>query len=113
MRRGASSALDDMRPKADTAATILSALANSKRLLVLCSLLEKPKSVGDLADIVDLSPAAVSQHLAKMRALGIVDTRRAGQTIFYSLSSADVRAILDTLYSRYCASAGKRNPRTT
>jgi DNA-binding transcriptional ArsR family regulator len=103
----ASNALDDMRPKADAAAALLSALANSKRLLVLCSLVDHPRSVGELAQIAGLSDAAVSQHLGKLRALGIVATRREAQTIFYSLASTDARAILDTLYGLFCAPAKK------
>lgn len=103
----APNALDDMRPKAEAAAAMLSALANSKRLLVLCSLLDQPRSVGELAQIAGLSDAAVSQHLGKLRALGIVATRREGQTIFYSLASEDARAILGTLYALYCAPAKK------
>jgi DNA-binding transcriptional ArsR family regulator len=108
VKRNTHSPLDEMRPKADAAAALLSALANSRRLLVLCSLLEEPKSVGELAEIAGLSDAAVSQHLGKMRALGIVETRREAQTIFYSLVSDDARAILDTLYKRYCAPGGRK-----
>lgn len=89
--------------KADEVAATLAAMANPKRLLVLCTLLSGEKSVGDLADIVQLSPAALSQHLAKMRALRLVATRREGQTIFYSLASPEVRALLETLYRIYCA----------
>jgi DNA-binding transcriptional ArsR family regulator len=55
------------------------------------------------AAIVGLSPAALSQHLGKMRALRLVDTRRDGQTIYYRLASREVRGILETLYRRYCA----------
>jgi len=82
---------------------MLSALANPKRLLVLCSLVERPRSVGELAEMVGLSDAALSQHLAKMRALGLVATKRDAQTIYYSLASDDVRAVLETLYKRFCA----------
>lgn len=81
---------------------MLAAMANPKRLLVLCTLLAGEKSVGDLAEIVRLSPAALSQHLGKMRALRLVATRRDGQTIFYSLASPEVRALLETLYQIYC-----------
>jgi DNA-binding transcriptional ArsR family regulator len=77
-------------------------MANPKRLLVLCTLLAGEKSVGELAEIVRLSPAALSQHLGKMRALRLVATRRDGQTIFYSLASPEVRALLETLYQIYC-----------
>jgi DNA-binding transcriptional ArsR family regulator len=88
--------------KADEVAATLAAMANPKRLLVLCTLLAGEKSVGDLAEIVRLSPAALSQHLGKMRALRLVATRRDGQTIFYSLASQKVRALLETLYQIYC-----------
>lgn len=91
-----------LEAKAEEVATTLAAMANPKRLLVMCTLLAGEKSVGDLAAIVQLSPAALSQHLGKMRALRLVSTRRDGQTIYYSLASAEVRAVLETLYRVYC-----------
>jgi len=102
-RKPAHISLADMQPRAEEAAAMLSALANPKRLLVLCSLVERPRSVGELAEMVGLSDAALSQHLAKMRALGLVATKRDAQTIYYSLASDDVRAVLETLYKRFCA----------
>lgn len=92
-----------LEAKAEDVAEMLAAMANPKRLLVMCTLLGGEKSVGDLADIVHLTPAALSQHLGKMRALRLVSTRRDGQTIYYSLASAQVRAVLETLYRVYCA----------
>jgi DNA-binding transcriptional ArsR family regulator len=78
-------------------------MANARRLIVLCSLLDGEKSVGELAGIVGLSSAALSQHLGRMRALKLVATRRDGQTIHYRLASAEVRMVLKTLYRLYCA----------
>lgn len=92
-----------MEAKAEQAARMLAALANGKRLLALCHMLEGEKSVGQLAALVDLAPSALSQHLARMRDLRLVETRREGQTIFYRLASAEVTAILETLYRLYCA----------
>lgn len=94
---------DPMMAKADEVSALLSAMANSRRLLVLCALLTGEKSVGELATIVHLSPAALSQHLGKMRALRLVATRRDGQTIYYRLASAEVAAVLETLYSLFCS----------
>lgn len=102
-RKSAHISLADMRPRAEEAAAMLSALANPKRLLVLCSLVEEERSVGELAVLVGLSDAALSQHLSKMRALQLVRSRRDGQTIYYSLASDDVRAVLETLHRRFCA----------
>jgi DNA-binding transcriptional ArsR family regulator len=92
-----------LEAQAEQVAQTLTAMANPKRLVVLCTLLGGEKSVGDLAEIVRLSPAALSQHLGKMRALDLVATRRDGQTIYYNLASAEVRALLETLYRVYCA----------
>jgi DNA-binding transcriptional ArsR family regulator len=102
-KRSAHISLADLRPRAEEAAAMLSALANPKRLLVLCSLVEQEQSVGELAELVGLSDAALSQHLSKMRALRLVRSRRDGQTIYYTLASDDVRAILETLHQRFCA----------
>lgn len=95
--------LDALEAKAEDVAATLAAMANPKRLLVMCTLLVGEKSVGELAEIVRLTPAALSQHLGKMRALRLVSTRRDGQTIYYSLASAKVQAMLETLHRVYCA----------
>lgn len=94
---------EPLEARAAEVAATLDAMANPKRLIVMCTLLQGEKSVGELAELVGLSPAALSQHLGKMRALRLVATRRDGQTIYYSLASPEVRAILDTLYRIYCA----------
>ena len=95
--------LSEMEAKAEQAARMLAAMANGKRLLALCHMLEGEKSVGQLAALVGLAPSALSQHLARMRDLRLVETRRDGQTIYYRLASAEVTAILETLYRLYCA----------
>lgn len=100
-------AMSEMEGKADEAARLLATLANAKRLLALCHLLQGEKSVGQLAELVDLSSSALSQHLARLRDLGIVSTRREAQTIHYSLSSPEVAAILETLYRLFCASTAR------
>jgi ArsR family transcriptional regulator, virulence genes transcriptional regulator len=93
----------DMEAKAETAARLLAAMAHGKRLLALCHLLHGEKPVGQLAALIGLSPTALSQHLARMRDLGLVETRRDAQSIHYRLASPEVVAILETLYRLYCA----------
>lgn len=93
----------DMEAKAEQAARLLATLAHGKRLMALCYLLQGEKSVGQLAVLAGLSPTALSQHLARMRDLGLVETRREGQSIFYRLASPEVVAILETLYRLFCA----------
>lgn len=92
-----------LEEKAEEASRLLAAMANPKRLLVLCNMLDGEKSVGELADIAGLSSAALSQHLGKMRALSLVKTRRDGQTIYYSVASREVSVMIETLYRLFCA----------
>ena len=98
----------DLSGNAEQAAQLLAAMANPKRLLILCNLVGGEMAVGALATTVDLSQSALSQHLAKLRALKLVKTRRDAQTIYYSLASREVQAILETLYGLYCEAPEKR-----
>jgi len=98
-----SKTLADFEASAEKASSLLTAMANTKRLVLLCNLLEGEKSVGHLAEIVGLTVAAASQHLAKMRALDLVRTHRKGQHIYYRLASVEVEEVLKTLYVLYCA----------
>ncbi len=85
------------------ASALLKALSNEKRLLIVCSLYEGEKSVGELEDIVDLSQSALSQHLARLRKDGLVKTRREAQTIYYSLCDDATNEVLLCLYDIYCS----------
>ncbi len=84
------------------AAGLLSAMANPKRLQILCSLVKGEVAVGALASQVGLSQSALSQHLSKLRAQKLVNTRRDAQTIYYSSSSEAVLKVLGTLEEIYC-----------
>ena len=91
-----------MQADADAASDLLKALANRHRLLILCQLIERERSVGELAEFLGIRDSTASQHLALMRRDGLVVARREGQTIWYSISSAPARALLETLYRIYC-----------
>jgi DNA-binding transcriptional ArsR family regulator len=92
-----------MEQNADQASQLLTAMANPKRLLILCNLLDQELNVSQLAERVNLAQSPLSQHLSKLRAWGFVKTRRDGQQVNYSLQSDDVRQVLTTLYGIYCA----------
>jgi DNA-binding transcriptional ArsR family regulator len=83
-------------------AALLPAMANPKRLMILCSLVRAEVPVGNLANHVGLSQSALSQHLSKLRAQKLVKTRRDAQAIYYSSSSEQVMKILTTLEVIYC-----------
>ncbi|WP_246455176.1 ArsR/SmtB family transcription factor [Thermomonas brevis] len=103
-RRKAAPAMDPerMRAHAADAAQLLRALANDKRLMLLCLLVEGERSVSELNAKVDLSQSALSQHLAVLRADGLVATRREAQTIYYSLADGPAHRIIETLHAIYC-----------
>jgi DNA-binding transcriptional ArsR family regulator len=87
---------------AGEAAQLLKALGNEQRLLILCNLLDGPLSVGELNQRIELSQSALSQHLALLRELGLVETRREAQTIFYSLPDGPVVRVMALLQDIYC-----------
>ncbi|MEJ8309010.1 metalloregulator ArsR/SmtB family transcription factor [Agrobacterium larrymoorei] len=93
----------NLSDQANVAAGLLSAMANPKRLMILCSLVEGEVPVGVLATQVGLSQSALSQHLSKLRAQRLVKTRRDAQTIYYSSTSDSVKKILASLEEIYCA----------
>ena len=94
-----------MRLHAADASRVLKALANEKRLLLLCQLVEGECSVGELNARGDLSQSALSQHLAVLRDEGLVTTRREAQTIYYALAEGPAQQILATLHGIYCGPA--------
>jgi DNA-binding transcriptional ArsR family regulator len=91
-----------MQAHAADAAQLLKALGNEQRLLILCHLLDGELSVGELNQRVALSQSALSQHLALLRELGLVATRREAQTIRYSLPDGPVVRVMALLQEIYC-----------
>jgi DNA-binding transcriptional ArsR family regulator len=94
---------DMMEAAADQASELLKALANRHRLLIICQLIDGERSVGELAEFLDLRDSTVSQHLALLRKDGLVAARRDAQTIYYAIASDPAREILKTLYQVFCA----------
>lgn len=84
------------------ASTLLKAMSNQHRLMILCQLVNGEKRVGELEQLIGLSQSALSQHLARLRRDHLVKTRRAAQTIYYSLAGPEASAVIQTLYGLYC-----------
>lgn len=93
--------LAKLEASAAAAARLMKLLSSEQRLILLCRLIEGECSVGDLASYVGLAQSAASQHLAKLRAEDVVDTRRDGQTIYYRLKDQAALRVLDTLCDIY------------
>lgn len=99
--------LDAMLNGAEKAEEMLKMLANKNRLVILCALINGEKSVGEMQKLLNISQPLLSQHLAKMRQIGLVTSRREGQSIFYCISSNETKAILDVLSKLYCPTEEK------
>ncbi|WQG85610.1 metalloregulator ArsR/SmtB family transcription factor [Kangiella aquimarina] len=94
---------DEMQKHSAEAAKLLKNISNEQRLMILCILLEKELSVGELNEMLpQLSQSALSQHLALLRKSDLVTTRRHSQTIYYSLASTEVARIIHLLHEIYC-----------
>lgn len=94
--------LQDMEKNSPKAVALLKAMANERRLQILCILHEQELSVGELCTMLKLSQSALSQHLAWLRRDGLVATRKEAQTVYYSLSSREVKEMIKLLHSLYC-----------
>lgn len=95
-----------LEKKAGELAALLRVLANEHRLLILCKLVEYGEiNVSALADAVGLSNSALSQHLAKMRAEGVVAFRRDSQTIWYRIADRRTEELVSFLHRVFCAPA--------
>lgn len=98
----------ELLKQARRASDLLKALSHESRLLILCLLTESEKSVSEIEEIMDMPQAAVSQQLARLRADGLVKTRREGRSIFYSISDGEVASVVDTLHRLFCQPPAER-----
>lgn len=105
-RRASKTAMADaptrLHAHADQAIAVLKAMASHNRLLLLCELVQRERSVGELAQALELAQATVSQHLSLLRRDGVVSGRRDAQTIHYRISDPRVQALMRTLFEQFC-----------
>lgn len=100
---------DALEQQATQVAGLLRAIANERRLMILCKLVEWGEaSVTSLADAVGLSQSALSQHLAKMRTEGLIAFRRDGQTLWYRIADHRVEELFATLHRLFCSTKKRR-----
>jgi DNA-binding transcriptional ArsR family regulator len=102
--RGADPAfdLDGLIGNAQRASDMMKALSHEARLVILCLLAEGERSVGEIERVLQLRQPAVSQQLARLRAEGMVKTRREGKNIYYSLARTEVREVIGALHRAFC-----------
>lgn len=99
---------DELRASADKACGLMRVMANADRLMLLCQLSQGEKSVGELEDLLNIHQPTLSQQLTVLREAELVQTRREGKNIFYSISSESALAVMRVLSSQICnAKQGK------
>jgi DNA-binding transcriptional ArsR family regulator len=96
-------AADDLLDNARDASAFLKALAHETRLVILCLLVDGEKSVGEIEQRLKLRQAFISQQLARLRADDLVEARREGKNVYYSIARPEVIEIIDSLYRAFCA----------
>ena len=106
-RTGDAAELDQLMLKARKASEFLKALGHESRLVVLCLLAEKERTVSDLETLLALRQPTVSQQLARLRLDGLVSARRDGKAIYYSLANEDVREVISMLHRIFCPPAAQ------
>lgn len=99
-------ALERLIPKALEAAETLKALAHETRLLAVCFIGEGEKSVQEMEEFLGTTQSNVSQHLARLKAAGILQSRKQGKQVFYSAASPDIFRLVSTLQQIYCPAPG-------
>ena len=93
---------EKMMDNAVEAASFLKAVSHEGRLMILCHLADGETSVTELEKLLSSRQAAVSQQLSRLRLEGLINPRRDGKTIFYSLSDNKARKLIETMYELFC-----------
>lgn len=92
-----------MQKKAKQISELLKVLANEKRLMILCALMEQPMTVGKIFEKVpSITQSALSQHLSLMKAHGILDSSKTGMNITYHIADHRVDEVINVLRKHYC-----------
>jgi len=99
--------IDMMIGSARHASEFLKALSHEARLVILCLLVDGEKSVTEIEQTLSLRQPAVSQQLARLRADNLVETRRDGKNIYYTIARPEVRYIIQALHAAFCRPRGR------
>lgn len=103
--------LDQLMRKARKASDFLKALSHENRLLLLCLLAERERTVTELENLLSLRQPMVSQQLARLRLDQLVTTRRDGKAVYYSLANDDVRRVISVIYDIFCGTGSTASER--
>ncbi|MBT3785172.1 helix-turn-helix transcriptional regulator [bacterium] len=93
----------ELRESARKTSRILGVLSNEDRLLLLCFLLDGELNVGELESSVGIKQPTLSQQLGVLRQAGVVNTRRDGKSIYYSVEDPRIFKLIETLHELFCS----------
>jgi len=94
--------VEKMIPASGKAAELLRSLSHPQRLLVLCALGDDEMSVGQLRELLDIEQVPMSQQLMRLRADGLVESRREGTTVYYRITRPEVQTVVQALHDAFC-----------
>ncbi|WP_337181852.1 metalloregulator ArsR/SmtB family transcription factor [Shinella sp.] len=94
--------VEEMIPAAEKAADLMRSLSHPQRLLVLCALVDGERSVADLRQALAIEQVPMSQQLMRLRADGLVEARREGTTVYYSIVRPEILAVVQALHDAFC-----------
>ena len=98
--------VNEMIPASDTAAGLMRSLSHPQRLLVLCALGSGERSVTELRSLLGgVEQVPMSQQLMRLRADGLVESRREGTTVYYRIARQEVLLVIEALAKAYCRPA--------
>jgi len=100
--------LETMRASASRTCGMLKTLSNPDRLLLLCQISQGERCVSELEEALDIHQPTLSQQLGVLRDEGLVDTRREGKRIYYSMASKEALAVMQVLYDQFCGAGPAR-----
>ncbi len=104
--------IEEVIQSAKTATDFMKALAHEGRLMILCHLVTGEKSVTELENLLSSRQAAVSQQLARLRLEGLVNSRRDGKVIYYSLGDRKAAQMIELVYNMFCGVDSEQAPNT-
>jgi DNA-binding transcriptional ArsR family regulator len=99
--------MEDMLEKAGQVSAFVKGIAHRTRLLILCQLVQGERNVTELMEATGIAQTSMSQHLAKLKAEGIVDYRREHKHLYYYICHDAARDLMAVLYDHFCNEEGK------
>jgi ArsR family transcriptional regulator len=94
--------IDKMQQNCIFVSNTLKTLAHPQRLMILCFLAKQSRTVSELQELCKISQSGVSQFLARMKQEGLVEAKRDGSHVYYSIQSHQVLSLIQSLHQIYC-----------